>query len=97
MFYVCVSEDTSILVRDVRYCCNSPCLDWSVLSDLSTQVECLDEITSFFGDVVGQVRKTCSTCVAKRFGAARTDLVQFPSAVRIIFIYPHASHLNLLV
>ena len=59
MFYVCVSEDTSILVRDVRYCCNSPCLDWSVLSDLSTQVECLDEITSFFGDVVGQVRKTC--------------------------------------
>ena len=49
MFYVCVSEDTSILVRDVGYCCNSPCLDWSVLSDLSTQVECLDEITSFLG------------------------------------------------
>ena len=85
MFYVYVSEDTSIVIRDVRYCCNSPYLDWSILSDLSTQVECLDQITSFFGGCGWSSTENLFTCVAKRFGAARTDLVQFPSAVRIIF------------
>ena len=64
-----VTEDTSIPVRNVRCCCNSPCLDWSVLSDLSTQFECFDKIASVLGDAVSQVRKNPCTIVSMRFGA----------------------------